>query len=701
MKTNRSRGLVVISIVAAIAWLFAVTFNYYIVHKPFSGENALALMDAAANVFVALALFALAGALGRRVLRAFEFESPLERIVYSCGIGLGLISFSTLALGLAGLLNSLLFWLLLLVVAFLLRCDIRLCVQDFHAVRFSLASRFEKFLAGFSVLVLGIGFLFALTPPVAWDEQVHHLVQAKAAIELGRIASPPDILYFSFPSLGEMLFLAAMMLKGDIAAQLIHFGYLLLLLGALFSFASRRFNSSVAWLAVAVLVSVPSFLLVSTRAYVDVALAFYAFAAFSAMIIARESNNWRWYAFTGVFAGMAMGVKYTGAIVPLAIFLLLLRPFNFRRLAIYGVAGMLVAIPWYLRNLVFTGNPVYPFFFGGIYWDAFRANWFGRFGTGLMSAPLKLLFAPWDATVNGVEGALGFEATVGALMLALVPLLLLPSPKSKAQSQEPEVTHSEILAPNPFGSAGLRNSKTKIRDLFLFALPLYAFWLVGIAGSKLLQQTRLLFPAFPVFAILAAAAFDRLRAFDLPKFSLHRFARLVIILILALTAMSYAFGAVADNPLAYISGVETRAAFLARHLGDYDRAVQAINRLDSHARVLALWEPRSYYFRRANQPDAILDGFEHTLYQTRDAETVANGWRKAGYTHVLLNRQGLNLMLTSKYDPISEDDVYVLQQILSAHAQLVFGESLEIVKGEIVRASASPFAIYKLSVEVK
>ena len=78
------------------------------------------------------------------------------------------------------------------------------------------------------LLSLAVAFLFALTPPTAWDAQTYHLVEAKQALALGKITTPPNIPYFSFPSLVEMLFLAGMVLKGDIAAQQIHFAFLIL-----------------------------------------------------------------------------------------------------------------------------------------------------------------------------------------------------------------------------------------------------------------------------------------------------------------------------------------------------------------------------------------------------------------------------------------------------------------------------------------
>jgi len=659
-----------------VLWLFVVTLNYYIVHKPFTIENALAILSALGDVLIAGALFALAAALGRRALRALSFASPLEAIVFQAGLGLGMIPFATLALGLVGWLNPILFWLLLLLSAILLRGDLVLLWRDLRALRFPRNSRFERALALFCGLALVLAFLLALMPPTAWDAQTYHLVEGKVAIAQGHIAPPPDIVYFSFPSLVEMLYLAAMLLKGDIAAQLIHFGFFLLLLGAMFAFASRYLNDKVAWLACALLIAVPSLVSAAASAYVDVALAFYAFVAFYAVIVARETNDrghlgdWRWFALAGAFAGFAMGVKYTAAIVPIALLILIIQLPRLSFVVVLLSFAALFAAPWYLRNLVFTGNPFYPFVFGGPYWDAFRAEWFSRFGTGLMNAPLQILTAPWDATILGREGSVSYDATIGPLLLALLPLLAL-------------------------AFAGI---PTAMREGLIFAAVLYLFWLIGIAESNLLLQTRLLFAVFPLFALAAAAAFDRLEVLDLPQFSLQRFARLLVLVVLGLTTLSYALAFASENVLATLAGFESREAYLSRHLGGYYAAMQFVNnKLPSDSKTLFLWEPRSYYARRTVQPDAILDAFNHLRYLYRDADGIARALREQGYTHILLNRAGLNYFFSSQTDPIDVNELGELQALLTRHASQIYGTiPFEVANGAIIRAEQEPYAVYEL-----
>ena len=714
---NRSLLFHLIAVTVAVVWLFAVIFNYYIVHKPFTVENVIAILNVLGDTLVAVALVLLATSMGRRLGLAFAFTSPLEAIVLQAGLGLGLLSLATLALGLVGLLNPILFWLLLCMALFLLRGDVRSVWRDLRAIQLPIESRFERGLALFVAASLALAFLFALTPPVAWDAQTYHLVEAKVALSAGRITTPPDILYFSFPSLGQMLFLAAMLLKGDIAAQLIHFEFFLLTLAALFAFGLRHFGARVAWLATAILVAVPSLMLISTWAYVDLALVFYSFAAFYALIIAREAGDWRWFALSGALAGLAMGVKYTAAIVPIGLLILMLLAARSRKLSFvlcHLSFSALFAAPWYLRNLVFTGNPVYPFVFGGPYWDSFRAEWFSRFGTGLITAPLQLLTAPWDATIFGREGGLGYEATIGPMILALLPLVVAPFcirylgqlgtiPDLRASSSANLANHANKEGTISEDSRDSRiRTRYGLREMLLYAFILYLFWLIGIAESKLLLQTRLLFPAFPLLALVAAVAVEQLGALDFAQFSLQRFARLLIVLVLGLTFVNYGFSFGANNPLPYLVGAETREAFVARNLGEYDRVVQFVNtQLPAKANVLALWEPRSYYLHRPVQPDAVLDTFAHLRWQYRDANAIAAALRRAGYTHVLLNRSGVDYLLRSGYDPIADTDIQVLETLVTQYLKQVYGETpFQVISNDgqpaLLDADNDPYAVYEI-----
>ena len=461
-------------------------------------------------------------------LSASDLLRILRASILCAGLGWGMLSFSTFALGLAGALHPVVFWGALLLGLLLLRADVREVLTGLHSLRFPFGSRFERVLAYFVAATLILAFIRALTPPLAWDSQLYHLAVGKYWIAQGRITAPPDIALFSYPAFVENLYLGALLLKGDTLAQTVHWSFLLLTLGLVFLLSERFFSSRVGWISTAMLAAAPSFVLIGSWAYVDVALAFYATAALYCVLRATEgraaegraadgrATGWRatarvapteaslvaasasgdtalelggsrragWYIIAGLFAGLALGIKYTALIVPIALLvLILIRGVNqafVRRALLFLVPALALAAPWYLRNWIFQGNPVYPFLFGGPFWDSFRAEQFSRLGSGLLQEPLRLAIAPWEATITGQEGGLGYEATIGPLFLVFLPALFLTR----------------------------RNGISSIPPLLIFSGILYAFWLFGVGVSKLLWQTRFLFPAFPALAIAAGVALD-------------------------------------------------------------------------------------------------------------------------------------------------------------------------------------------------
>ena len=219
MRLTRPAFVVIVG-----GWLFLVTSAYFIANKPFGLANALAVGDTFANVFVVSLILIIAGSIGRRLLRRFEFASVVESSVFNIALGLGVLSLATLAIGMF-LVDTLFFWVILLVTFFLLRKDAKEIFAAIRTVRITLADRFEKFCLAFIVIVLLLGFWSALSPPLGWDAQIYHLTIGKSALEAGRITAPHDRFTFSYPSFGEMLFLAAIALKGDVAAQFLVGGF--------------------------------------------------------------------------------------------------------------------------------------------------------------------------------------------------------------------------------------------------------------------------------------------------------------------------------------------------------------------------------------------------------------------------------------------------------------------------------------------
>jgi hypothetical protein len=653
-ENSNARWLIAVSV--AVVWVFAIYATYYWVHKPFSGANLVIMLD----IVVWLGLLLVATALGRLSRRWFDYSAHLEEIVFSAALGLGALSLLTFGLGLVGLFYRWLFWLLLLVLAVILYPQIRAIANRLReGPILPTGTRLNRTLAIYLGFILTLSLLQCLTPPIAWDSQVYHLMGPKLYLQAHRLPVDIDLPYLGFPLLLEMLFTAGLFLKGDIVARLIHYAYGFLTLLALFAFARRYFNRKVAWLSMAIFYSVPSLVLISTWAYVDLGLIFYEFTAFYALMRWLEARDKRWLILTAILCGLAMGVKYTSIILPITLALIIALKVRqeglketVQALLLFGLLAIVVASPWYLKNLFFTGNPFYPFFFGGTYWDEFRAWWYSRAGTGLaFTAPWRLLVAPLEITVLGTQGKESYDATIGPILLTVVPLLALVW--RKIASEERRVIGYALLV----------------------CLIQYLFWLYGVAQSALLVQTRLLFPIFALLALLAGYTVDKLALLTRQVFSLQWFVTTVLLLALGLNAVSSALHFISDSPLPYLTGSESKESYLTRHLGLYYSTVVHINEnLPPSAKILFLWEPRSYYCQRDCWPDALLDKFKHLTYKYHDAEGIAEYLHREGVTHLLLYQTGLEYILEAQFDPITPGDVATLTVLQEDHLRLIHDE---------------------------
>jgi Dolichyl-phosphate-mannose-protein mannosyltransferase len=642
-------------VTAVILWVFVIVAAYFWAHKPFDAGMVGGLARSLLSVAVWLGMVWVSMALGLRITgQSLADESPAVRLALAAGIGLGLLSLLTLALGLVGLLRPLVAWGLMVALGALLRRDLRAALADLRAAgHLRPASGFQRWVALYIGVSLALIFMAALAPPTAWDALVYHLTGPRLFVQAGRVAHPIDLPYLGFPQLGEMQFTLGILLVGDGPASLLHFGYGLLALIVTAALAQRVFGASAAWLAAALLASVPTFLSLMSRAYVDVTLLFYATAACYAFVRWREcrAGGQNWLLVMGALCGFAAGVKYTAIAIPLALGLSV--AWTSRRDGLRAVAGRLVplgavcvilTLPWLLKNWLTTGNPFYPFFFQGAYWDAWRAWWYDRSGSGLATtAPWRLVLAPLEATVLGTEGGEPYDATIGPLLLVAAPLLVVAWRSLKAE--ERAITG---------------------HLLFFFGVN-YALWLAGLARSALLVQTRLLLPVFGVAAVLGAAGLDRLAGLRRPQLDVGWLVRAVVSLTLALLLFSTLAAFLRSNPLPVALGLESRDDYLARRLGVYHLALQGVNALPPGSRVVFLWEPRSYACRVDCWPDALLDRFLHMTQLYSDADAIAQAWVQAGVTHVLLYRSGMQAIVEAKFDPVAPRDLAIMADLQSRH----------------------------------
>jgi hypothetical protein len=642
-----------------VFWLFAVLAVFYVVQKPFTPETASAVMRSALDVAAAGLVTILGAALGRRILVWLGLgDLGMGDLIWLApGLGLGALGLASFALGLAGGWHRWIAYVLVALTVSVLACDILALARRLSSWRpqLSVGSWGRRYLVATLVLTL----LLALAPPTSWDGLFYHLTGPALYIDKAAI-TPLDvnIPHLAFPSLMETLFGLALLLRSDVATKLLHLAYGLLTAALVYRLSRRWQGRDVGVWSLLLLASTPMMGVLATWAYNDLALAFYQLAALYALLVWQEREHGGWLAVAGLLSGLALGLKYTAFPLPIMglLYILWRSPGRWRAAARFALWTGLVAVPWYVRNWAFMGNPVYPFVFNGRNWDAFRSAWYAHAGTGIGWRPLRILALPMTMTL-GLRDVNYYDGRMGPLFLALGPALIWSMVRTWR------------------GHADTRASSGE-RQVFIllggFAFLSAVMWTLGVIHSRALFQARLFLPGFVALIPLLSQSLVQLAALDRPGFSLSVFVRLAVGVVLALALVNQALEGLRLDPLGYLVGYESRSDYVRRVLGDYHRAMGGLEQfVPEDGRVLFLWEPRSYYSPRSAQPDAILDNWAHLRHRYVTVDQIAAHLQEEGYTHVLVNRRGLDFVIEEKESPLPAEDVERLQDFIKKHLRLV------------------------------
>ena len=639
-----------------LAWLLVVVAGYFVAHKPADNAQLLALAGWIPTVLIGLVLVLVAGAVGQRILN--RWHGGAERALLALGLGLGVFSALTLMLGLIGALRPEIAWALIAIGAWFGRRAIRSWWGDLRQllVLIKPTTSFAKFAAFYCTLVLSIAFAQALAPATAWDGLAYHLKGPDIYLAAGRITHTLDLPYLGFPQFGEMLFLYVRLLGGA-ASTLVHWVFALATTLLIAAQARRLWGETSGWIAAAIFLSAETVVIEAGWPYVDLMLAFCILAAYICLQSWREDQQRTVLVLAGIFSGFAMATKYSAApIVVGLLFIVVIRSGRARFRSTLQLAGIaaLAAAPWYLKSLLLTGNPFYPFVFGGLYWDSIRSQIFSRWDTGLaFTAPWQLLTAPWDATIWGIEGKVGYAATIGPLFLMLFPITLLAW-------KQLEIRQRRALA-----------------DGLMICGIAYISWLYGLAMSASLLQSRLLIPIFPLLAIIAVGSLQVLSHWDRPSLSLRRISTVLVTLVLIATGLKITLDFGRAGVVDVLLGGQWREDYLTDHLGWYYVAMQSLNELDGSAHVLFLWEPRSLYCNVDCWPDSMIDNWWHARRTIGSSADIALRWQQAGIQYLVVFQPGYQAAFDIGLDPSTPEDQRAFGQFVDEQLALVknFGDA--------------------------
>jgi hypothetical protein len=582
-------------------------------------------------LLLVVVLLANAAGLGSWILRRFfPFLEGEERLLLGTGLGLGIFGLLGFGLAAAGVANG---YVLMVFQAGLLaiglwRGWLRLAGEDLSEVWKALRPRPERRLLWIPCLVilfLALSFLLALAPPAdSFDALAYHLAVPSLWLRNGSLSVPDILPSYWFPELGEGVFVWGLGLGSETAASLLHLSWGVLTVLLIWLWVNKVWGNSLAWRSLALMISMPSLPLIASWPYTDLTLCFFVAAVLYLLWRSLNTPGRRPWVAAGIFCGLAMGVKYASFVLPLTALGWIAWthrrqiPELLRAGLLFGGTAFLIACPWYLRNWIWMGNPVYPFIFGGKYWDSFRSIRYSLPGTGIGFKLLELVKLPFDVTL-GYRDFTYYDGRIGPLWLVLLPLSLWALWRLR---KEDKAKRGAILIPALFGAISL------------------GAWTIGIINTSALWQSRYLFPSLLMLSPLAALAWESLSRLDTSRLRISFIFGVLAALTIAVNLLDFGLFVLVRSPLAVAVGIESRQSYYERIQPAYGDALALVEQTPEDARIYFLFEPRSYGMDRSVQVDLILDNLGHDFYLYHTPEGILQAWQSQGYTYVLYQHAG-------------------------------------------------------------
>ena len=339
-----------------------------------------------------------------------------------------------------------------------------------------------------------------LKPEASADGLAMHLaIPANIAANHMLTFDPARYLWAVMPMGADFTYAIVYLLGGEMAARLLNFAILLVLLGLLHAAVRRWVSPGVAWLLVTLFATTPMVQLVTGSLFVENLLAAFLLGMMTALWRFGESGERRSLYLAAALGGTAMATKF-GAIVILAPALVCAAAEVWRhrkqtgaRWALAAGLLLLAAAPPYAIAWIKTGNPVFPFAN-----DSFHSRQLDPKAGSDERFPNPLTWkTPYDLTFRTTRYYEGQYGSFGFQYLVLAPLALLAllvAPRRQAVSAA-VVASSAILL--------ILGTQPNARYLYP-ALPLLFVPFAALLGWAAAHQ-RLLARALLAFAIACAA----------------------------------------------------------------------------------------------------------------------------------------------------------------------------------------------------
>ncbi len=223
--------------------------------------------------------------------------------------------------------------------------------------------------------VAALLFNLSLKPPTMCDECNLHLPAAMEILRTGKIEYRPHLNFNNFPQNVEMLFAWSMAYSVPATSHLVNFLAFLFLIAIFVRLARVALSAKIGWLAALIFSSLGGVKFNVVHANVDIWVLLYISVAVMCIVEGMKEKSNSKILLAGVMLGAAAGVKYTTLIAVITLVPAVLAIYfrqSLRDKYMYRVPvkiillatglAILAASPWYIRNVIWFGNPFFPFY---------------------------------------------------------------------------------------------------------------------------------------------------------------------------------------------------------------------------------------------------------------------------------------------------------------------------------------------------
>lgn len=222
-------------------------------------------------------------------------------------------------------------------------------------------------------LTFAIFLYFNFAPTSTWDPLDYHYVLPSQWLANGGFVNLPEIMYSNFPASVELIWLTGFALRGDIVANLFTLWFGILMVLSLVLAGKRFFNTAAGWIGAVMFLALP---IVYTEeipgGVIDLAVFTFNILAVYFAVLYIKDNHREDFFLSWLFASNGLAMKHSSLLtVIFIVFLFLYKGYREKTISIsrqrsinFLTYAFILPLPWYIKSIIYTGNPVYPFLNG-------------------------------------------------------------------------------------------------------------------------------------------------------------------------------------------------------------------------------------------------------------------------------------------------------------------------------------------------